>query len=340
MASGVFAWSLTAGSNSNADSAINWAEGQAPSSVNDSSRAIMAKIKEWNQDISGALETAGTSTAYTLTSNQVFDSLSNMNGHCVAFRPHATNGASPTLNVRGLGAKALVISPGIAVPLGTLIDGVPYAAVYINADNEWLVFGLSDAAHQIPIGAMVDYTGATAPTSSFVIPLGQAISRTTYATYFALVSTLYGIGDGVNTFNVPDLGGRAVVCKETSESRITTAVAGFSGGTLGAAGGLQSRTVAQANLPNVTWPNTFAIDPSTHEHVPKTNQIFRLTSGGANGYFGTETGSSEHPQAQSGAFTHQGTALTITGSVTSGGSGTALATHPPTIVLNKILRVL
>jgi hypothetical protein len=34
-----FKWSKTAAANASADSTVNWAEGQAPSTVNDSARA-------------------------------------------------------------------------------------------------------------------------------------------------------------------------------------------------------------------------------------------------------------------------------------------------------------
>lgn len=40
---------------------------------------------------------------------------------------------------------------------------------------------------------------------------GAAISRTTYAGLFAVLSTTYGVGDGSTTFNVPDLKGRAPI---------------------------------------------------------------------------------------------------------------------------------
>jgi len=43
--SGVVAWSQTASSNSTADSNVNWAEGQAPSSVNDSARATITDYR-------------------------------------------------------------------------------------------------------------------------------------------------------------------------------------------------------------------------------------------------------------------------------------------------------
>ena len=57
-------WSRTASSNASADNTINWAEGMAPSAVNDSARAMMARTAEWRDDISGTITTAGTSTAW------------------------------------------------------------------------------------------------------------------------------------------------------------------------------------------------------------------------------------------------------------------------------------
>ena len=50
MATGIGAWSTTAATNSSADSNINWAEGQAPSTVNDSARAMMAAVATWLRD--------------------------------------------------------------------------------------------------------------------------------------------------------------------------------------------------------------------------------------------------------------------------------------------------
>jgi len=53
-------------------------------------------------------------------------------------------------------------------------------------------------------GMISMYGGATAPTGFFLCN-GQAVSRTTYADLFAVISTNYGVGDGSTTFNVPDL---------------------------------------------------------------------------------------------------------------------------------------
>ena len=55
-----------------------------------------------------------------------------------------------------------------------------------------------------PVGMVVPYAGASAP-SGWLLCDGQAISRTAYSALFQVLGVTYGYGDGVNTFNVPDL---------------------------------------------------------------------------------------------------------------------------------------
>lgn len=64
-----------------------------------------------------------------------------------------------------------------------------------------------DAAAAIPVGAVMPYGGSSAPTG-WLLCNGSAVSRTTYAALFAILSTTYGVGDGSTTFNLPDLQGR------------------------------------------------------------------------------------------------------------------------------------
>src|SRR5262245_41889034 len=109
-------WSHTASANANADSTVDWAEGMAPSAVNDSARAMMARLAEWRDDVSGIIATAGTSTAYTVASNQGFDNFADLAGAMIAFVPHTGNGATVTLDVDGLGAKPLRFGPGLELP--------------------------------------------------------------------------------------------------------------------------------------------------------------------------------------------------------------------------------
>src|SRR6201999_1628487 len=110
----------------NADSTINWAEGQAPSSVNDSARAMMAATAKYRDDIAGAIVTAGASTAYTVSSFQVFDTLADLNGQMITFSAHTTNHATLTLNLDSLGGKPLPSAANVRPSRGVLIQGTPY----------------------------------------------------------------------------------------------------------------------------------------------------------------------------------------------------------------------
>ncbi len=51
--SSIYDWSIIASENAYVDESINWAEGQPPSSVNDSARAMMQRIKEYLLDNGG-----------------------------------------------------------------------------------------------------------------------------------------------------------------------------------------------------------------------------------------------------------------------------------------------
>lgn len=63
----IYDWSTTAASNSNAAPGIGWAENQAPSTVNDSARAMMADVATWrdSMDPAGRIEQYGGATAPT-----------------------------------------------------------------------------------------------------------------------------------------------------------------------------------------------------------------------------------------------------------------------------------
>src|ERR1700754_1619046 len=137
----LYKWSQTASADATADGTINWAEGQSPSSVNDSGRAMMAATAKYRDDIAGAIVTSGTSTAYAVTSYEVFDTLPHLKGQMIAFTPHATNGATVTLNVDSLGARPLRSAPSTELLAGTIIQGTPYVSVYNNSDGAFYLQG-------------------------------------------------------------------------------------------------------------------------------------------------------------------------------------------------------
>src|SRR5262245_19455024 len=155
----VYKWSTTAATNSTADATINWAEGQAPSSVNDSARAMMAAVAKWRDDMSGRLVTTGGTTAYALTSNQGFSSLAAMDGATLAFKINTTCTANPTLNVDALGAKNLTSPQGTQLGASALTTNRVSNATYNNAASEWIV------QTAIQIGELLTGSGTVTPSS-------------------------------------------------------------------------------------------------------------------------------------------------------------------------------
>ena len=66
---------------------------------------------------------------------------------------------------------------------------------------------LQDIVNRSEVGAIKPWTKATAP-DGYLLCDGSAVSRTTYADLFTVISTTYGSGDGSTTFNVPQLQGK------------------------------------------------------------------------------------------------------------------------------------
>ena len=87
--------------------------------------------------------------------------------------------------------------------------------------------GANDVAPIVPVGTVSLWSGAVAPTG-FLLCDDSAISRTTYAGLFALISTTYGEGNGTTTFNVPDLRDRVPLGKGTNNSTLGAVTTGAS----------------------------------------------------------------------------------------------------------------
>ncbi|MDD9993217.1 MAG: tail fiber protein [Rhodospirillales bacterium] len=87
----------------------------------------------------------------------------------------------------------------------------------------------------VPAGTISIYAGLLTPSGWFRCT-GSAISRTTHADLYAAIGTRYGAGDGVTTFNIPDLRGRF-------------ALAWGGGQNLGETGGAATHTLTVNEMP-------------------------------------------------------------------------------------------
>lgn len=101
-----------------------------------------------------------------------------------------------------------------------------------------------------PVGVVFPYAGSTAP-ANFLLCAGQVVSRTTYASLFAVVGTSFNTGgEAATDFRLPDLRGRVPVGMDnmggTDAGRVS------SGNAVGTAGGAESVVLTELHLPSHT----------------------------------------------------------------------------------------
>lgn len=351
--SSIYDWSKTAADNQNSDADINWIEGQLPGTVNGSAREMMARLAEFVGDIGGALTAGGTANALTVTANSAFTAYAN--GLVLALRIATDNTAASTLNVNGLGAKSIrkYIAGGDSPLTGAELQAAGiYLLHYSTALNAgaggWLLLNPTiDLATQIktsvdlavPVGMVVDYAGTAAPTN-WLLCYGQAVSRTTYADLFTAIGTVYGVGDGSTTFNLPDARGRVVAGQDdmggTSANRLTGQSGGVNGDTLGGVGGDETHELTIAQLA----AHTHTVTGTTNSTGSHTHNIATRERGGGNNIAGTVSIGGDPDTADTATTSDGAHSHTVSGTAASTGSGTAHNNVQPTLILNKIIKAL
>lgn len=286
--------------------------------------------------ISGyAATVGGTANAITLTTGYTFTAYAA--GQEFSFIVGTTNTGAVTVNVDSIGAKNLVRNDGshTALSAGDLVsgalatvryDGTRFKLISANATGT----SADVLARIVKVGSILPWPTSTVP-AGWLECYGQAISRTDYAELFSALGTTYGVGDGSTTFNLPDMRGRSIFGEDdmggSSADRLTGLTNGVNGDTLGTTGGLESTTIAQANLPNI---NLTAQSNGDHVHT------YSAPLYGGNTVGDTSTNAvSREPITQNtstnGAHTH---------TVPLGGSGTPINNVPPAIILKWIILAL
>ena len=166
--------------------------------------------------------------------------------------------------------------------------------------------GLGTGENLALSGEVKMWPTGTAPAGHLLCN-GAAVSRTTYASLFAVVSTVFGVGDGSTTFNVPDFRDRMPIGAGTTYS------ANSSGGS--------------ANAVVVDHTHTMSVSNPAHDH----------TMGGVYALFGNTGGGSAVLTQSSNSSTGSTTTSVSVAAANTGVSGTN-ANLPPYLAIYFIIK--
>lgn len=185
-------WSKTASSNASADAAINWAEGMAPSAVNNSGRSMMAAIAKWRDDFGGAVISTGASNEYTITTNSGI--AAHANGVFIAFRADKTCTAACTTTIDGLAQKSILRADGSATAAGDIVSGGIYLLAYSSTAGHYLAVNVGS-------NTMASLTDGDSWTAVVTVASAATCDILGAASDFIAISgtaTITSLGTGIN----------------------------------------------------------------------------------------------------------------------------------------------
>jgi microcystin-dependent protein len=254
-------------------------------------------------------------------------------GQTFVFLAGATNTGAVTVNVDSVGAKSITGPAGAALTAGQIVSGTP---VHMTYDGTQFQINTT-AATAFSVGTVMAWPTATVPTG-WLECYGQEISTTTYAALYAVIGTLYNTGGESGTFRLPDLRGRVIAGEDdmggTSANRLTGLTDGVNGDNIGWSGGLESTTIAQANLPVANLSHSLSVSTT----ISNGTTVLRgpvatvdPAAGAAASALRASGVSSDTIALASG---------TVSGTVALGGSGTATNNVQPTIIFKWIILAL
>ena len=106
-------------------------------------------------------------------------------------------------------------------------------------------------------GVIAEFAGSVAPSGSALCN-GQALSRTVEARLFAVIGTVYGVGDGTTTFNLPNRNGRVGVGLDSTQTEFNA---------LGKTGGGKTHQHTMVGVTVTAHTHTGSWALPTHVHV-------------------------------------------------------------------------
>lgn len=105
------------------------------------------------------------------------------------------------------------------------ISGLDEGAIVVETSGSGYV---QNGPVGMPVGSVIAFAGNINP-AGFLLCDGAAVSRTDYKDLFDAVGTLYGVGDGNTTFNLPNLTDRFIQGSNTSGTVMEAGLPGITG---------------------------------------------------------------------------------------------------------------
>lgn len=161
---------------------------------------------------------------------------------------------------------------------GIVANSITLAAAPV-ASTDVVNKAYADSLSVIPVGSIMAFPRSTAITG-WLDCNGQAVDRITYAALFAYIDTVYGAGDGITTFNVPNLSRRVIVGSGGTAT-------GVLGNNVSATGGAETHTLTIAETPahahtyeSTTYVGSVQTSASWINSVGDRNQRVTSSQGG------------------------------------------------------------
>lgn len=237
--------------------------------------------------------------------------------------------------VTAIGAGSGVNTANLTVTGNSTFQGTVSALSSVSANSLVLTNPLpltsggtgatTQTGSTMPVGCIMPF-GNTTGVAGWVLCNGQAINRVTFAALFAFIGTLHGAGDGVTTFNVPNIVDKGV----------------FGSGNLysiGQTGGTTTQTLSVGNIPTHNHPVNIT-DPGHAHGVTDPSHAHSYNSGAISGNTGTggplssfsSTFAANTTSSTTGVTVNSGT-TGITATTSTTGSGSSFNIVPPFIAI-------
>lgn len=223
-------------------------------------------------------------------------------------------------------------------PHGTIAVTTPFdsAGRVIEYDIE-----VANQAGLVPAGIVLDFAGPSANVpAGYLICNAVQVGRAVYPNLYAAIGTIYGAGDGVTTFNLPDCRGRVTIGAGQGP--------GLGSYALGATLGEEYHKLTPAEMPSHAHPTTTNEQPHIHqiydpEHYHNINGTPTGQSGNTSNVPSGATGGPASQIMAVTRYTNTGiqiepaiTGLTVT--VQASGGNAVHNNIQPSIVFNKIIK--